>query len=337
MTLRSAALPLFALATLGVYAAAFAVAARLGTSPDPTLLAAALAVDLVVLVPLLYVGLVVRARGASPITVAPVMVFSLVGAYWILPEAHEGVLGWLEVGVALVEAAALTWIVLRFRAVVRAYRQSGEADLLARLREAFASAFGPGLAAEAFAAEVAVPLYALGRGVESRDATTFGYRSRSGYAAVFAAIGLAGAVELGLGHLLLLHYVGPAAAWIHLALSVYGTLWLVADLRAMRARPIRLSADRLLVRCGLRWTAEVPVSLIAEVRRLTKGSYAGTEGFRDLTPLSRARYSVVLREPVTVRGPLGITREATRLGLDVDDRQRFEARLAEVVGGAGGQ
>lgn len=335
MTLRATALPLFALLVLGVYAASWFVAGQLAEVSQPGLLAAAVGLDLVVLVPLLYYGLLVRARGASPVTLAPVVVFSLVGAYWVLPEAHEGVLGPFEIGVALVEAAALTWVGLRIRAVVRAFRVSEEADLLVRLQAAFAAAFGHGLAADAFASEVAVPLYALGRGQEAHDEEVFGYRARSGYAAVFAAIGLVALVELGLGHVLLLRYVGETAAWVHLALSVYSALWLVADLRAMRARPIRVDADRLLVRCGLRWTAEVRVTQIEEVRRLEKGSYAGMEGFRDLTPLGRARYLVVLREEVTVRGPFGITREATRLGLDVDDRERFEARLVDAISRGG--
>ncbi|MEM6326066.1 MAG: hypothetical protein AAF791_03015 [Bacteroidota bacterium] len=334
MTLRSAALPLFAVATIGVYAAALAVAARLSAAPDPTLLAAALAADVVVLVPLLYYGLVVWGRGASPITLAPVVALSLVGAYAVLPEAHEGVLGWFGIGVVLVEAAALTWVGLRARIVVRAYRRSTEADLLAKVRGALAAAVGPGLVTEALATEAVVPLYALGRGREPRDEDAFGYRARSGYVATCSAIGLVALVELGLGHFLLLRYVGETAALTHLALSLYGGLWLIADLRAMRARPIRLSADRLLIRCGLRWTAEVPVSQIVEVRRLTKGSYSGTAGFCDLTPLGEARYAVVLTEPVTARGPFGITRSATRLGLDVDDRERFEAQLAAIVGAA---
>lgn len=328
------AFPVFALATLGVYAAAHLVIAQLATAPNPTLLAAAIAADLVLLVPALFYLLMVRGRQRPAIAVAPVVVLSLIGAYWMLPEAYEGVLGWFEVGVVLVEAAALTWIVLRIRAVMRAFRASGETDLLGRLREAFSAVFAPGLLAEVAAAEVSVPLYALGRGREARDETTFGYRQRSGYPTVFAAIALAGAVELALGHFLLLRYVGPTAAWIHFALSVYGTLWLVADLRAMHARPIRLGARGLLVRCGLRWTADVPLAQIAEVRRLEEGSYKGTDGFLDLTPLAGARYAVVLREPVRVRGPLGITREATRIGLDVDDRERFEAAVAAAIGTA---
>ena len=332
---RSAhSLLLFALATLGVYATALAVAAQLAVVPNPAPLAAAVAVDLVVLVPALYYVLLVRRRQRPAITLAPVVVLSLVGAYWVLPEAHEGVLGWFEIGVALAEAAALTWIAFRIRAVVRAFRASGEVDLLARLREAFGAAFGRGLLAEAFAAEVSVPLYAFGRGVEPRDATTFGYRQRSGYGAVFAAFALAAGVELALGHFLLLHYWNGVAAGVHAALSAYGVLWLVADLRAMRARPIRLDARGLLVRCGVRWTATLPLAQIAEVRRLEKGSYKGTEGFLDLTPLANARYCAILHEPVRVRGPFGITREATRIGLDVDDRQRLEAALAEALGAA---
>ena len=334
MTLRTLALPLFALAAASVYAVAWWIAGGLASSPSPTLLATGLAADVVVLVPLLYYGLVVRGRGVSPVSVAPVVILSLVGAHWILPEAYEGVLGVFEVGVVLVEAAVLTWVVLRFRAVVRAYRRSGEADLLVRLREAFGAALGAGLAAEAFAAEAAVPLYALGRGVELRGGSAFPYRTRSGYGAVFAGIAVAALVELALGHFLLLRFVGASAAWVHFAVSAYGALWLTADLRAMHARPVRLTGERLLVRCGLRWTADVPLALVSEVRRLEKGRYAKTDGFLDLTPLGAARYAVVLREPVRVRGPLGITREATRLGLDVDDRERFEARLAETVGAA---
>ncbi|OZC03840.1 hypothetical protein [Rubricoccus marinus] len=332
--LGRAAFPLFVLLTLGVYAAACFVVGRLGTVPSPQLLAGAVAVDLVVLVPALYYALLVRGRQRPAITLAPVVVLSMVGAYAVLPEAYEGVLGPFEIGVVLVEAAALTWIGLRIRAVVRAYRASGDADLLERLRGAFGAAFGHGFAMEAAAAEASVPLYAFGRGVERRDATTFGYRQRSGYASVFAGLLIGAAVELALGHFLLLHYWNATAAGVHLALSVYGALWLVADLRAMHARPIRLGARGLVVRCGLRWTASVPLAQIAEVRRLERGSYAGTDGFLDLTPLGAARYAIVLREPVRVRGPLGITRVALRLGVDVDDRERFERALADAIGAA---
>lgn len=332
--LERLALPTFALLTLGVYAASRLIIAQLDAAPDPRLLAGAVAVDLVVLVPALYYLLLVRSRQRPAITLAPVAVLSLVGAYWMLPKAYEGVLGPFEIGVALVEAAALTWIAFRIRAVVRVYRASGETDLLEKLRESFGAAFGHGFAMEAAVAEAAVPLYALGRGVEPRGATTFGYRQRSGYATVFAGIAVAGVVELAVGHFLILHFWNATAAAVHVALSLYGTLWLVADLRAMHARPIRLDARGLVLRCGLRWTVRVPLAQIVEVRRLEKGSYAGTEGFLDLTPLASARYAVVLREPVRVRGPLGITREASRLGVDVDDRERFEAALAEAIGAA---
>ena len=328
------ALPAFALAASGVYGAAFLAAARLDAVPHPAALAGAIGVDVVVLVPALFYALVLRGRHRPALALAPVVLLSLAGAYGVMSDAHEGVLGPFRPAVVLVEAAALTWVALRLRAVVRAARASGETDLLSRLREGSAEAFGAGALAEAAAAEVAVPLYALGAGRQRPDAGTFGYRARSGYAAVFGAIVLAGGVELALGHLLLLRYAGGTAAAVHLALSAYGALWLVADLRAMHARPIQLGARGLRLRCGLRWTADVPLAQISEVRRLERGSYAGTEGFVDLTPLARARYAVVLREPVRVRGPLGITREATRLGLDVDDRERFEAQIAALVGAA---
>ena len=78
MTTLKQHLPLlsFGLALTVIYLAALFVAAEVPRFERPGLLAAALTVDLTVLVPLLYYGLLVRRKGWPALSVAPVFLLS---------------------------------------------------------------------------------------------------------------------------------------------------------------------------------------------------------------------------------------------------------------------
>jgi hypothetical protein len=330
MTLRSDRRPLvafFAFASSAYLVGGLVVVPALGSAPRPDVLAAALAVDLAVIVPLAWAG-AVRARGGRWITLAPVVALSALWAWLVVPEAHHGVLAPLAVLLPLVEVGGVALVVVV--ALVRAWRRGADGEPHERIRSATDRLVGPGAASRAIAYEVAVFRYALGPAVRVGGPGAFTYRQSSGYAAVLAGVGVAAVLELVGGHLLVQRLWGDGATLVHLAVSGYAILWLLGDWRALAGRPIRLDGDTLRVRCGLRWSVDVPVAEIETVYHVRKTLPADRRTL-DASVLKNAQFLLTLRRPVVAEGPYGLRKEVTRVAVAVDEPERFLSALATAM------
>lgn len=329
-------LVIFALLASAVYATeVLAVRLALSRVARPDLLAAAVAFDLVVVVPAAYWWLCVRAR-APAWRVLPVVAASLAGAALVLPAGHDGVVRavrWLAAPAELV----VVWLVAR--RALRALRDPTAADdVVERLRGAARGALPHRAVAEAVAYEMALLWFALGswrvRAPEGAD--TFSTHRRSGYGGIVFALALGSAGEAVAVHLL----VAPeseAMAWTLTALSLYGMVWLAGDWRAVRLRPLRVDAEGLHVRVGLRWSVVVPWAEVASVEPRGRGALpdGAAGGWLRATPVGEPRLVVELRSPVEARGPYGITRRVRRIGVAVDDEARFLGAVAEHLAARG--
>ncbi|MEZ5330895.1 MAG: hypothetical protein R2991_02320 [Thermoanaerobaculia bacterium] len=114
--------------------------------------------------------------------------------------------------------------------------------------------------ADVIAYEVTLLLYVglVGRRAEPPAAGTFTSHREIRYGAVAAVMLCLTAVEVGIIHLVATRFGHPRAAWALTALGVWGGLWLLGDWNALRLRPTRLEGDRLALRLGLRWEADIP-------------------------------------------------------------------------------
>jgi hypothetical protein len=322
-----------AAALLLVAAAEVMVVQSAAFAARPRLLGGAVTVDLLVVVPLLWVWLGVRRGGMPAATLLPVLVAAWLAGKALLPAGGEG---WLRAAAELapvLEAGALVYLVLRARRVVRAYRSAPTPDPVLRLRQAVAAVLGAGTAGRLLADEVSMARYLLrppGGGTPA-GADVYPYHRTGGWGAVVFALSLAVAVEALAVHVLVAGW-SVVAAWALTAASVYGGLWLVADWRATRTRPHLLGADRLLVRVGLRWTADVPLDLLEEVRERRPGDDPGEAGGLNTVVVAPPDVVVSLRSPVEVEGPFGVRREARRLWLAVDEPDGFVAALRRAAG-----
>jgi hypothetical protein len=315
-------------------AAALVVAAEIlvtqtgALAARPELLGRAVTVDLLVVLPALWWWLGVRRSGAPPVTLVPVVV----AAWWIakalLPAESQA---WLRTAAAVapaLEAGLLLYLGLRIRRIRRAYHGTTPGDPVLRLRAAVAEVLGAGAASRLLADEITTLRYLFrppGLPVP-RGTETFTTHRRSGWGAVVFALSLVGAVEVVAVHALVARWSHPAA-WALTALSVYGILWLVADWRATRARPVTLGGGSLVVRAGLRWNASIPRGRVLEARAPSPAEEFREEDALSLAPLGPPALVLELSAPTEVEGPLGISRRVTKLGIPVDDPERMAARL----------
>ncbi|MEM9996251.1 MAG: hypothetical protein AAF809_01020 [Bacteroidota bacterium] len=316
----------FVLGTLAIVTTALVLSARLASLDNPEALAVGIALDLVVLVPTLFYVLVARPRGWSATAVLPVVLLGAVLAGAVLPDAFAKVLRPVYIAIPLVEGALAVVILARIGRIVRTYRAQPPGDVLARLRAALRSILPRG-AAEAVAYEATLFRYALGPTVpapaSSDTSTPFSSHRTSSYRFLLIAGLIGGSVELIGVHFLLLH-LAPGWAWLHLLVSAYALVWLIGDYRALRQRPTTLTPDAVRVNAGLRWSAEVPLTQIAEVRRITKASaLADAEGYLSLGGVDTPQLLLVLRAPVEVVGPYGIRKDASLLGVRIDEPEAF--------------
>jgi hypothetical protein len=316
---RPIALPAFgALAALAL-AAEFAIARSAAFAREPAVLSLAVTFDLLVGLPLLYYGLVVRRGRAPASTLVPVLFASAGLAHLILPPGGRAHLARAEALLPFAELALLPLAALRARAVARAYAAARPSalDAVDALHDAFARALGQPRLGAFLASELTVFFFAL-LGPFLRPPPDSA-RRRSFAAApglgglVFGALVLFASEGLVV-HLFVEHFSAPAA-WILTALTAYSALWLVADYELVRLRPIALAGDRLRVRVGARWRVDVDRALVVAL----EGPPREGDGALDLSASGAPTCTLALAGPVEVKGPFGIVRSASRLALQVDD------------------
>ena len=127
--------------------------------------------------------------------------------------------------------------------------------------------------------------------------------------------------EVPIAHHLLDRFVAPGAAWLATLVTAYGIAWLWGDAQALRQHPTTVERGVLHLRIGLRWQATIPCHTIEAVVRTQEPAEA------DLSLLGPPNVRLVLSEPVTLRGPLGVARTARELTLQIDDPAAFEQAL----------
>ena len=111
------------------------------------------------------------------------------------------------------------------------------------------------------------------------------------------------------------------AAWLFTLGTVYGALWLFADFRATVLRPILIGDESLKTRAGLRYTLDIPKSMISEISH-QKPDF-GKESI-NLKLMGPATHWIILSETIEAEGPYGTRRKVRAIGLEPDDGTGFE-------------
>ena len=156
---------------------------------------------------------------------------------------------------------------------------------------------------------------------------SFSYHREAGYGGLFAAVMIAGGVEVFAVHLLVTRW-STTTAWVLTAVSLYGLVWLTGDYQAMRLRPIRVTGDGLEIRIGLRWSLRIPWDAVDALRPVGYSFTAPKRpDYLHAVVLGTPRYVVDLERTLVASGPYGIERQVRQVGFTIDDRADFEETL----------
>ncbi|GGG46257.1 hypothetical protein [Hymenobacter glacieicola] len=296
-------------------------------------LPAAVCFDLLTMLPLLFYWQVVRPYQLPKGTVVAAFSAAVALAYALLPSAQQHYLGWTSYALAGAEVLTAGVLLLNLSRIRRAFsgRRATEPDYLEALTAAFNTVLGRSLAP--VVAEIGMLYYALcsWRTTPEARATdqAFTNYQDSGTTALLATIGLLWVLEMGAAHMLLAHW-WPALTMPALVLHVYGLLFLLGHIRAIRLRPTLLTGQQqVVVRVGFLWQLRVPLSAVAEVRSISQlpvvvGPQMLNSARFLLTP---PNVWISFTEPMTLSGPYGSHRQAQYLALYLDQPAAFITAL----------
>jgi hypothetical protein len=351
----SASFATAALLVLGGYAVAIPWLARHRHEPLPDW---ALAIDLLLVLPLLYWWLQPAPRGrAAGLGALAVALAGIWAGAWLLPAENKQVWLWLEplrwvlIGALALLQLALATLALRQLAGVWARRHEAqrqgqvlpgllETELHAVLdAQAARTARLTGRAADGllpwFKLEARLWLYALAprrwlAGTPPAGEHWFGVHRQGQNLSNQMGFVILACAEIPIVHVLLHLLFSPLAAGIVTALSVYGALFLWAEARATRWRPVALDATTLHLRHGLIDDLAVPRAAIVAASLHRGAAPARATGRLRLVGMGRANLRLALG-PGTRLATLTGEREVHEIFIGVDEPERL-LRALDVPG-----
>jgi len=288
------------------------------------LLASAAAVDLIFAIPVAYF-ILIRRSSIPKVTVVPVFVASVTGAYFLIPQIGQGVVSAVVTyALPAVEIFAIGYIVLRLGRIVRAYRQPNDEglDVMERLRSAFTVELQPDFLARAAAFEAAGVVFAFGKWRKPTAGTQFSYHRNA--IAVLTVFLFLLAAETLVAHVVISMW-SALAAWIVTGLSVYFGFQLFGHLKAVVLRPILITDDNLLFRCGLIADSQIELDKITKVERRESADSAEEPSLAitPAGPLLRPNVNLTFSDEVSVFGFYGIPKRTRSLDIYLDDPDAF--------------
>ena len=158
--------------------------------------------------------------------------------------------------------------------------------------------------------------------------TQFSYAKSSNSHDVFLFVALSQLPFLPFIHLLLEYKKGPGPAWAITLLTLWSVVWFLAQVEAVKFRPIELSDYHLRYRFGLSWSADIPLSKIKMARRIdVSETLSGDDLF--LSPLGSKRNVILEFEtPMRFSGPYLQKRCEEKAAISLDNPSHFLDQLA---------
>jgi hypothetical protein len=337
---QTAKLLWFALGAVLILGAELGITQTQAFMRNGNLLAVAMTIDVCFGIPVLYWLLVVRPRQLDPITVLPIFVLSVIVAQFLIPNDYHASFRFVEYGVVCSELALVVYGGIKIRRIAAEFRhlQSTRNDFLLNLRRSLEITLMGGkenTALSILASEIAMVRYAFAwrskkEVLEGKQ--SFSTHKKSQYSAIFFTLLAVCIVEAVGVHILVALFWNATAALVLTALSAYTVLFLVADFRAIVQRPFILEDRYLLVRTGIRWTAEIPFEAISDVRLAPKRLDDNIiRRMKRITPFGAPNVLLEFSTKQEVRGLYGIKREEILLGCSVDNAEEF-VRLVQEKG-----
>ncbi len=159
--------------------------------------------------------------------------------------------------------------------------------------------------------------------------TQFGYAKSSNAHDVFLFVALSQLPFLPFIHAILEHKKGPGPAWAITLLTLWSVIWFLAQVEAVKFRPIELTNTLLKYRFGLLWRADIPLGKIKSARGIDVAeTLDGTDLF--MSPVGSTKNVLLeFESPIRFSGPYWVKRSERKAAISLDNPSDFLRQLAQ--------
>lgn len=288
--------------------------------------------DIIITFPLSYYFLLIRPLRLKKWSILFVFTCCCAIAYLILPEHQKYYILQLRKSLVLTELVILIYAISRFRKVKTVFMQLQTLfpDFAYNLSKSMLAVLGNHWSVRLLASELIVLRFGLfywKKTAQVSEATNrFTVYKESGYSALLSVILAVSIIEISAVHLLLLQYNKIIAMVISL-LSLYGLVFIVADLSALVKSPILILKEQLLLRTGLRWRVLVNTCNIKSVEKIKDTYEPDKDCYKGGVTKSSVNILVTFKHPVCIdriyRSPIKVN----KITMSMDQADNFIVQL----------
>lgn len=291
---------------------------------ESQMLSFAVTFDLIIIPLMLYYFVMIRKVGVAKISLAGVLILSVIAANFLLPDGSKTYLSYVEFFAGLVELSVVALLVLNIRKVRKKYRgvAAKSADFMRNLRESFSVVISSPVLLNIITSEAAMFRYGLFffKGEEEVDtgSTPIYVTKKSGFESMMGVLLAVSIIETVALHLLLQTW-SVTAAWILTGISIYSAIFIVSYWSSVVKRPILFKNEALYLRTGILWNTVVRkdnVNSISRIRGFEKDETIFNLG---ASVFEEPNVLLELNEEVNINGLYGFDKTTGRIALYVDE------------------
>jgi hypothetical protein len=320
---KPAYVSLFLILISGLYSVQYWLVDQPQFSGNP-MLAFAVTFDLIIIPLVLYYFVMVRKVGAAKISLAGVLILSVIVANLLLPESSKTYLSYAEIFAGLIELSIIGLLIINIQKVRKKYREvsAESADFVCNLRDSFSVVISSLLLLNIITSEAAMFRYGLFffKGKEEVDAGSIPFYAskKSGFGSMMGVLLAVSIIEMIALHLLLQSW-SPVVAWVFTGISIYSAVFIIAYWASVLKRPIYCKNDTLHLRIGILWDTVIQKNQISGISRIK--NFEKDESVLNLgsSLLEEPNVLIELSSEVTVNGLYGFKKTPNKIALYVDE------------------
>ncbi|PHS12122.1 MAG: hypothetical protein COA86_18685 [Kangiella sp.] len=162
----------------------------------------------------------------------------------------------------------------------------------------------------------------------TNETTTFSYSKLSNAKDMFWIVAIAQLPTLPFIHAIIENKNEPMLAWVVTLLTLWSVICYLAQVQAIRFRPIELDNKLLKYRSGLSWKSDIPLKKIIKARKITyKDKVDGFAYF--LSPLGSEK-NIIIEFDTSIKffGPLCFSKSRKKAAISLDKPEQFLNQLS---------
>lgn|GEM_PF-1868283 len=162
----------------------------------------------------------------------------------------------------------------------------------------------------------------------TNNINSFSYASASNSKDVFWVVAIAQLPTLPFIHFFVEKEANVIAAWVVTALTIWSVIYYLAQVQAVKLRPIELTETTLNYKFGLAWEANIQLKDIKVARKLHFSDKANSFDFF-ISPIgSNKNILLEFYQPITFVGCYFLPKRKSKAVISIDNTQAFLTQLA---------